>query len=182
MALAPEGFTSTQKNIINVLLVFSVWFACVLGGTLWSWVAVVIFFAVYQYAIGSLHKEWLCILTIAAIGFSVDYTISSLQLMIYTDTNTLAFIPSLIALPGWMAALWLAVATLFLHGFQCLHHRPLLAVVVGIILGPAIYYMTSLLNGVKLGMILTSFFLCYGLLWGIMMPLFGNISRSLVHE
>lgn len=178
MTPRPEGFTPTQKNIVNILAMQCVWFACVLGGTLWGWVATLVFFGIYQYMIGSLRKEWLCIITIAAIGFSVDCAISYLQLMIYPEKNVLALIP----LPGWMAALWLVFATLFLHGFQWLRQRLPLAAVVGAILGPASYYAGSLLHGVKLGMILTSFFLCYGLLWAIMMPLFANISRSLAHE
>lgn len=190
MTLTAAGFTPKQKNIINVLLMQVVWFACVLGGNLWGWTAALIFFGIYQKMIGSLRKEWLCILTIAAIGFSVDCTISNLQLMIYPDKNTMnvmpsfisSYIPPFITLPGWMAALWLAFATMFLHGFQWLRHRPLLAAAAGAVLGPASYYAGAQLHGVKLGMILTSFFICYGLLWAIMMPLFGSIARSFSHE
>ncbi len=176
-----------RKNIINILLMQAVWFACVLGGNLWGWAAALIFFVIYQHMIGSLRKEWFCILAIAVIGFSVDCTISNLQLMIYPDKNTMvvmpsfisSFAPSYIPLPGWMAALWLTFATLFLHGFQWLRHRPLLAAVAGAALGPANYYAGSQLHGVKLGMTLPSFFICYGILWAIMMPLFGSIARSI---
>ena len=181
MTLPAERFTPNQKNIINVLLMQMVWFACVLGGNLWGWAATLIFFCIYQKIIGSLRKEWLCILAIAFIGLAVDCTLSKLQLMIYPDNNTMNL------LPGWMAALWLAFATLFLHGFQWLRHRPLLAAAAGAVLGPANYYAGAQLHGVKLGMILSSFFLCYGILWAIMMPLFINIASnsiagSLDHE
>ena len=186
MTLPAERFTSNQKNIINILLMQIVWFACVVGGNLWGWAATLIFFAIYQKIIGSLRKEWFCILAIAVTGFGVDCTISNLQLMIYPDTNTMAWIPSfissLIPLPGWMAALWLAFATLFLHGFQWLRHRPLLAAAAGAVLGPASYYAGSQLHGVKLGMILSSFILCYGILWAIMMPLFISIASSSIER
>lgn len=195
MTLAAERFTPNQKNIINILLMQAVWFACVVGGNLWGWAATLIFFGIYQAIIGSLRKEWLCILAIAFIGLVVDSTLSKLQLMIYPDKSTMnwmpvsitSFISNFMHLPGWMAALWLAFATLFLHGFQWLHHRPLLAAAAGAVLGPANYYAGAQLHGVKLGMILTSFFLCYGILWAIMMPLFINIASnsiasSLDHE
>ena len=181
-----QGLTPSHKNIINILLMQAVWFACVLGGNLWGWAAALIFFGIYQKMIGSLRKEWLCILIIASIGFGVDCVMSSLQLMIYPDKSQInwlpAFVSSSIPLPGWMAALWLAFATLFLHGFQWLRHRPLLAAVAGAVLGPINYYAGSQLHGVKLGMTLTSFFLCYGILWAIMMPLFNSIARSFTHE
>ena len=92
--------------------------------------------------------------------------------MIYPGKNILNVLPS------WMAALWLAFVTLFLHGLQWLRDRPLLAAAAGAVLGPASYYAGAQLHGVKLGMTLTSFFLCYGFLWAIMMPLFGCIARS----
>lgn len=178
MALAAKGLSSLQTNIINLVLVQGVWFACVLGGTWWGWAAALVFFAIYQLLVGALQKEWLCIIAIAATGFAVDCTISQLDLMIFPEKNTLTFIP----LPGWMAALWLTFATLFLHGLQWLRHRPWLAAAAGAILGPATYYAGSLLHGVKLGMILTSFFLWYGLLWGIMVPLFGSIAQALARR
>lgn len=178
MTLQANRLTTLQRNIINLVLMQVVWFACVLGGTLWGWAATLVYFAIYQRVIGALQKEWLCIIAIAATGFAVDCAMSYLQLMIFPEKNVLAFIP----LPGWMAALWLAFATLFLHGLQWLRYRPWLAAAAGAIIGPATYYAGSLLHGVKLGMVLTSFFLWYGLLWGIMLPLFGSIARSLVDQ
>jgi hypothetical protein len=173
-----QGLSQAGKNILNLLLVQAVWFACVMGGTLWGWAAALVFFGLYQRMVGNLQKDWLCIMVIATTGFGVDCTISSLELMIFPENNLLPFLP----LPGWMAALWLTFATLFLHGLQWLRHRPLLAAAAGAFLGPASYYAGAQLHGVKLGMILQSFWLCYGLLWAIMMPLFGGIARSLARE
>jgi hypothetical protein len=166
------ALSAMQKDIITVLLMQAVWLACVLGGSMWGWGATLLFLGCYLWLFGLSIKDALCITTIAVIGFAVDSTISAMELMIYPDKNVLAFIP----LPGWMAALWLAFATLFLHGLQWLRPRPLLAAVFGGVAGPATYYSGSLLHGVQLGMMPLSFFLCYGALWSVMVPLFGSIA------
>ena len=178
MAVLSKGMTTAQKSILNILLMQAVWLACVLGGTWWGWGALLVFFIVYQTAIGTLQKDWLCIFLIAAIGSGVDCIITEMDLLIFPEKNMLPFIP----LPGWMFALWLAFASLFVHGLAWLRDRYFLAALAGTILGPSTYYAGSLLHGVKLGMIPTSFFLCYGILWAIMTPLFGNIAKSTLDE
>ncbi len=168
----------TQRDFINVLLMQVVWFSCVLGGTLTGCGALAIFLVVYQLKIGKLQQDFPCILAIAVLGYSVDSVIALLDLIIFPDTNALLFLP----LPGWMAALWVAFATLFLHGLQWLRGHIFISIVSGAILGPLSYYAGTLLHGVKLGMTLPSFFICYGLLWSIMTPLFVSISEQLSHE
>lgn len=168
------ALSAPQRDIISVLLMQAVWFTCVLGGTLWGWASLLVFLGCYLWLFGLSSRDALCIGSIAIIGFAVDCAISFMELMIYPDKNVFSFIP----LPGWMAALWIAFATLFQHGLQWLRHRPLLAAAIGSIAGPLTYYAGSLLQGVQLGMMPGSFFLCYGVLWSVMTPLFGSIAAA----
>jgi hypothetical protein len=167
--------TSKQRDIVNIVLMQGVWFACVLGGTLWGWIAATVFLLAYYWLFSVSIKEALCIVAIAAIGFSVDSCISMMKLMIYSDKNWLTFIP----LPGWMAALWLSFATLFFHGLQWMRTRLLISAVLGAIGGSVTYYTGSVLQAVKLGIMPDDFFMTYGALWAIMTPLFVSIAASI---
>jgi len=161
--------TSTQRNILNLLMFQAFWFACVLGGNLIAAMALVCFGLLYSRLVGNPLKQWKALLAILVCGGLVD------TLMAYTHIITFnAADPE----PLWLAFLWLGFATLFFHGLQWLRKfsLPLIAL-LGAILGPLTYWTGALLSDNSFPSGLTLFIISYAIAWAILLPLFTHIPR-----
>jgi hypothetical protein len=159
-----------HRNITNWSLTHALWFACVIGGDLWSLVAGALYWLIYVIYIGDLKTEWRSILIIAGTGFGIDILLSTAGLITFNST---------LAIPLWMLVLWSAFATLFHHGLEWLITKPVLALALGIISGPLAYFAGATLSMSNIHVSSPVFIAIYAILWCLYMPLFLKISHRL---
>lgn len=161
--------TSTQRNILNLLMFQAYWFACILGGNLIAVMGLLCYGLLYSRFVGNPLKQWEALLAILFCGGLMDAIMAYTHIITFNATE---------ALPIWLACLWLGFATLFFHGLQWLRKfsLPVIAL-IGAILGPLTYWSGAQLSNNSLSSGLTVFIISYATAWAILLPLFTHIPR-----
>ncbi len=170
-----------QRSVLNVVLMQTAWFACVLGAARGNFVigpAAVGFMTALHLGLLSRdrRREGLFIAAAAFFGFLLETSLTAAG----GHMPNRGYLPSPLG-PLWMTALWANFATLLDHSLAWLRGRPFLAVLAGAAGGPAAY-----LAGERLGAVVISG--SYGILllaaaWGVAMPLLAELSgRYLAQE
>ena len=170
-----------QRSVLNVALMQTAWFACVLGAAGESYLvgpgAVFVMTALHlRFLSRTPLREGIFIAAAALFGFFLE---TSLTAAGGTLPNR-GHMPSPLG-PLWMTALWANFATLLDHSLRWLRGQLFPAVLAGAVGGPAAY-----LAGERLGAVVIAG--TYGVLllavaWGVAMPLMAWLSgRYLAKE
>lgn len=167
-----------MRTLINVLLFYGAWFACVLGaarGQPSIGVFVVAALAVIHTTLIHRQRPQALVLALSGlIGCAFD------TVLLQTDMIRFSGHPagSLLA-PAWMTALWVAFATLLGVSLRWLRERELLATVLGAAGGPASYYAGQRLGAIQLADPIRTSLVVVAVEWAIAMPLLCRLSRRL---
>lgn len=163
-----------QRTALNIALMQTAWFACVLGAARDSYLigpaAVIVMTALHLRLLSrDRRREGLFVAAAALFGFVVETVLTAAGG--YTPNR--GYLPSPLG-PLWMTALWANFATLLDHSLSWLRGRPALAALAGALGGPAAY-----LGGERLGAVAIEG--GYGIVllaaaWGAAMPLLAGFS------
>ena len=164
----------SRRNLINFALFQCAWFAAVGGaaaGRPWLGPAVTLAWLSLHLRFYSAARvrDTAFLFACGAAGFAVD---SALAL-----TGMLSFPPASRLVPAtlwplstlWMAALWVNLGMTLNHSLAWLQPRPVAALALGLVGGPAAYYAGGAMGAVLLPHGAVSL-LAVGLLWGLAMP------------
>lgn len=123
---------------INFIAFQLVWFAAVGGAARgWAWagpLAFIVFAGVHAAWAPRVRGEWRLVGAAVAIGFLVDTLMAASGLARYAAPT-----PSLHMAPVWIVALWAGFALTLHHSLAWMTRRPLLAALLGVVLGPVSY-------------------------------------------
>ncbi|MEP7208708.1 MAG: DUF2878 domain-containing protein [Casimicrobiaceae bacterium] len=162
---------------INVVLFQFGWFACVLGaarGTPWLGPVVVAAIVGWHLARATFPGRELALIASAALAGVLFETLLVRAGWVRFDGRTIATGMG----PYWMVALWALFATTLNVSLRALHRRPVLALLLGAIGGPAAYY-----GGARLGALdlveLQAALLALAVGWGLITPLLVALARRL---
>lgn len=160
-----------RQLLLNLLIVNSLWFVCVLGGAHglgWVAFAIVVLWLVLHAMLQTpavVTRELRFCLAVGALGWCLDTVLGLVGAVGYTHWS---FAPW--SGQPFMVALWINFATSIGLAFAWLAGRPVLAAVVGGVCGPVAYY-----SGVRLGALLIPSPMAWrlaaiGVAWAIAMP------------
>ena len=163
-----------QRSLLNLTLMQTAWFACVLGASRGNYlagpVAVVVITALHLRILSKdPRREVLVIAAAALFGFLVETSLTAAGGYIPNR----GYLPSPLG-PLWMTALWANFATLLDHSLRWLRGRPALAAFAGALGGPAAF-----LGGERLGAVAiegTYGILLLAVAWAVAMPLLAELS------
>lgn len=123
---------------INFIAFQLVWFAAVGGASRgWGWVgplAFIVFAALHAAWAPRVRGEWRLVVAAIVIGFVVDTLMAASGMAHYAAPT-----PSPNVAPVWILALWAAFALTLHHSLAWMSRRPLLAALLGAVLGPVSY-------------------------------------------
>jgi hypothetical protein len=164
-----------QRSALNIALMQTAWFACVLGAArgnrLAGPVAVIVLTALHLRLLSrDPRREGLLIAGAALFGFMLETALGAAGSLRPNGD----YLPFPLA-PLWMTALWANFATLLDHSLRWLRKRPLLAALGGAVGGPAAY-----LGGERLGAVTiegASGVLLLGAAWAVALPLLGKAAE-----
>lgn len=155
-------------NIVNFVAFQAAWFACVLGAAhdlaLAGTLAVVAVVALHLWLAPRPAAELRLIGAAIAIGFVWDSLLVLLGLMTY-PTGT--FAPGVA--PHWIIAMWALFATALNLSLGWLKGRPVLALLLGGIGGPAAYYAGYRFGAIEAPDLPLALFV-QGVGWAVLMP------------
>jgi len=131
----PRWFT-----LINALGFQACWFSCVLGGSLWGLIAVLLFLSVHLRL--AKQKEWWLIAAIVVIGSSADTVFYHLGWLGFPghEGNII---------PAWLFLLWVAFSATLLHSLSFFFQRPLWIAGVSALAAPVSYFAGSSLGALS---------------------------------
>ncbi|MEO1207076.1 MAG: DUF2878 domain-containing protein [Pseudomonadota bacterium] len=79
--------------------------------------------------------------------------------------------------PAWLLAMWLGFATLLNVSFRFLHHRLVVAALLGAAVGPLTYLGGESLGGITFTSDRTLALVAVAVMWGIAMPVLADLGR-----
>lgn len=165
-----------RRILVSVLLFNAAWFVCVVYRMPWAVVAAAIAIGVHLFFLRPHRCEWKAVITVAIIGIAVDSILTTVDVFDFTETwQTSA--SSLLA-PPWMIALWLAFGSSINTSMRFFAHKPLLAVVAGMIAGPSAYFAGYSLGGVAFGYPVITTLLIISAIWGVLFPLLVKVAGT----
>lgn len=130
-----------MNNVINFVGFQLVWIAAVFGAAnnlVWPALVLVAIFALWQLHPARRHaNDWRVLLYALPIGFISDSAWQALRLIEYAAN------PINPAAPFWIMTLWVAFALTFNHSLGWLKHRPLMALLFGLVGSPLSYWAGS---------------------------------------
>ncbi|WP_394182985.1 DUF2878 domain-containing protein [Marinomonas posidonica] len=155
-----------KKAIINAVLFQTIWFVCLLMGSLWALLATMCYLAFHHLFIMKNRHEWRLICVFLLLGFVVDGSLFRLSVFTSTTASWTTFgVP-----PVWLICLWVSVATLFAHSLSFLRKRYALAAGLGLI-GPTMsYFAGANMAGITLASPLIYSLLLVAALWAMILP------------
>ena len=148
--------------LINIIGFNLSWFGLVYLGNTFIPIALV-FFVTHLLTISELKSEALLILTIAAIGISVDSFLQWNNFFIFPESNHIPF---------WLMVLWVCFSTTISHSLHFLADSKKLQIVVGAIFAPLSYLAAVKLNAVQLGQSVTQTYAVLSFIWALLFIVF----------
>lgn len=165
-----------MRALINVVLFYGAWFACVLGAAgARPWIGVLVVAAVailHTTLIGRHRREALVLALSGMIGCALDTAQMHLDMFRFSGHPADALLA-----PVWMTALWVAFATLPGVSLRWLRERELLAALLGAAGGPASYYAGQRLGAIELADPIRTSLAAIGVEWAVAMPMICRLSR-----
>jgi len=157
-------------KLLNAILFNVAWLLCVLGGNQVAIASATALLLLHFLLISKVHMEFIFILVVAFIGFSIDSFLFSAGVLVDQSSSSLA--------PWWLLALWLCFATTLNHCFQFLHQRLLLAAILGPLSGTLSYLSGANLSGLSYGVGFPVVVAIHIVCWAILFPLFIVMARK----
>ena len=153
----------------NALWFQSVWFCTVLGGdTLLPLTASLIL--VHLLLVRNTWNELLQLSTLAAIGISVDATLSTAGIFQF---------PRDALVPLWLCCLWLGFAATLTRSLAYLGSRPLLVAAAGAVVFPLNYWAGNRLGAVDFPQGLNTTLSVMALCWACVLPAMYKVAGQL---
>ncbi|QUX97509.1 DUF2878 domain-containing protein [Marinomonas sp. CT5] len=156
-----------MKSLMNAILFQTVWFVCLLAGSVWALVATALYLFLHDRYFMASRREWRLLLFFFLLGVVIDGAM--FQFGIFTANQS--EIGELNLPPVWLLCLWVSVGTLFAHSLTFLRSRYVFAALLGAI-GPTMsYFAGANLAGITLATpIMLSLFIV-ALVWSMVLPL-----------
>jgi hypothetical protein len=154
----------TKKLVANAVLFQIGWFSCVLGGDIVALLACSIIFLLHHYFFIVDKKEWLFIIAVAVIGFTIDSLLFIIGVFNFPN-------PSLVNIPFWFLCIWGLFAATFNHSLSWLRSKVWAAALLGAFFAPASYFAGSNLSDVGLAEPVLVSLLVIASCWALLMPL-----------
>jgi hypothetical protein len=156
------------RVVLNIAAFQVAWWACVLSARAsQAWIGIVVAVVVVTvHLVGSPHRGfemWFIPLT-GLLGYVADSLVTLLGGLAFDTSGQAVFPP-----PLWIAALWLAFATLLNTSFLWLRDRLLVAALVGATSGPPAYAAGAGFGIVSMPNTLLSIILL-AVAWGLTLP------------
>ena len=155
----------------NALWFQSVWFCTVLGGdTLLPLTASLLL--VHLLLVRNTWNELLQLSTLAAIGISVDATLSTAGVFQF---------PRDVLVPLWLCCLWVGFATTLTRSLAYLGSRPLLVAAAGAVVFPLNYWAGQRLGAVDFPEGLGVTMGVMAVIWMFVLPAMYKVAGQLTH-
>jgi hypothetical protein len=158
-----------MRRLLNFVMFYLGWFACVAGaglGHLWLGPAVVAVLGMGHLLLTRDRvREATLAVTIGLFGFAVDTLQASAGLYAFTGTSVLPWL-----CPLWMVALWMLFATTLNSSMAWLAGRHRLAAVLGAVCGPLSYAAGARLGAIELHPDALVSLAGIAVVWGLAMP------------
>lgn len=159
--------TKKYRTVVNVILFQMAWFSCVLLGSHWALLAVILILSVHFTVVVPLQQRWseaVLLLMFALVGFVVECFFQLSGALVYGDAMWLP--------PLWLLLLWVMFASTCRYSMYFLSSRLWLAALFGAISAPLSYYAgASLQDGISLNASLAFSVMVIGLIWSIVFPM-----------
>jgi len=167
-----------MRTLINVALFYTTWFACILGAARgYPWLGVCVTATtviIHLRFIQPGRKEAAVLLLAGLLGLLFDTVVLQLGRVRFPGAANDAMLA-----PAWMAALWVAFATLLSVSLAWLRGRYMLAQLFGALGGPLSYYGGAKLGAIQLAEPLRTSLMVIALEWWLAMPVLLKISETL---
>ncbi|MDB3856074.1 DUF2878 domain-containing protein [Halieaceae bacterium] len=151
-----------MRLLVNALLIEVGWYVCVVLGNVaalfYLACALVVHFSYVSRSFGEVRF----VLLVAILGISVDTLLMHLGVFQWPDQAIL--------IPFWLIALWVLFSMSFNHCLKWLRQKPWLALVLGMLFGPANYIAGIKLTGavMPMGFLTTTAILM--VVWMLLLP------------
>tara|TARA_Y100000590_G_C15566106_1_gene956668 strand:- start:418 stop:939 length:522 start_codon:yes stop_codon:yes gene_type:complete len=171
-----------NKIIINLTGFYICWWVSIYGAIkeiYYLGLLFLFFYMIIHFKYISFHEsEYLYIIISFLLGFAIDTVLLNIGLIDYKG-----FLPEKYNLsPMWAITLWMCFGLSIFHSFQWIQKKYLIAMLLGMVSGPIIYY--SCLKGdiIKFNYPLLNVLVIISFLWSIILPLFVYIADYLIDE
>lgn len=171
-----------MKLLANIVCFQLVWMVAVGGaahGLWWAGPVAVVLFAAWQLPLSPAPRADLkLMIIIAGAGFVIDSALVLSGLLTFRTP-----VPWQFAAPAWIVALWAAFALTLNHSMEALKHRPLLAVLLGLLGGPLAYWVAARVwSAVELNASTLLSLSVIGVVWALITPLLLVLAERLKRQ
>ena len=164
--------TSVYYKIANAAWYQIVWFTALIGRETMEPLLLVLL---------GLHFVWsprrkadlLLVIMCGSIGITADSLLGTAGVYVFSPT------PTVLAIPFWLAAIWLSFCCTLLHSFNLFVSRPVLGPLIVAALAPLSYMAGQKLGAVSFGVPTKNAMLIIGLSWLLVMTVIGFITRQI---
>jgi hypothetical protein len=157
-------------TLINLITFYLGWFACVWGAAnqhpLLGPGITLLILVLHFVLMPNTAREVRLILTTGLVGFAIDTVLAAYGILAFHGSGLTTWLS-----PPWMVALWVLFATTLHTSLSWLTGRPLVAVLLGAIGGPASYYAGAQLGALTLHPHIAYSLSAIALAWGAVMPI-----------
>ncbi len=163
------------KNWHNFVWFQSIWFLAILAGGQFEWLLALLI-------VGHLYlcKDWITelrvMLSCAAIGVSIDGTLTWFGVFVFTPS------PELTLIPLWLVAIWFGFVGTLRHSLRFMTTKPLLMTIASGISAPLSYLAAMRFDAVEFPLGIWPTAIIVSVAWMLMMPIFLFVLRVLVDD
>jgi Protein of unknown function (DUF2878) len=164
-------------NLLNLVTFYLGWFACVWGAAnqrpLLGLGVTLLILVVHCVLMPNPSREIRLILITGLIGFCIDTLLAICGILTFQGAGLTSWLS-----PPWMVALWMLFATTLHTSLSWLAGRYLIAVLLGVIGGPASYYAGAQLGALTLHLHLAYSLGVIAIAWGGVMPILLKVAYN----
>lgn len=154
-----------MKRFLNAILFQVVWFVCLLLGSVWAFVATVLYLFLHDRYFMTTRREWRLLCVFVLLGLIIDGTLFQLGIFSNDEESGAIAMP-----PIWLLCLWVSTGTLFVHSLAFLRSRYLLSALMGMI-GPTMsYFAGAKLAGITLAEPIFMSLIAVAVVWAMVLP------------
>ena len=155
-----------MRLIVNALLIEIGWYVCVVLGDVAAFFYLFIALAIHFSYVSRTMGELRFVLLVTIIGVSVDTLLMHLGVFQWPEQSIL--------IPFWLIALWVLFSMSFNHCLIWLREKQWLALLLGMVFGPANYLAGIKLTGAVMpfGFLVTAVILMS--VWMLLLPALSN--------
>ncbi len=170
-----------KRILVNVLAFQATWLACAFGAANdVGWVGIVAGLAAVAVHL-AMTEHWqpeaLFVALTGVVGVLVETALTALDLVVYVSSA-----PMLGAVPVWLIALWMVVATLFAVSIRFLRGRPILGGLLGGLGGAASYAAALEMGVLKFPPPMWIGLTAVVIVWTIVTPALSRLHRAFVPD